>query len=128
MTDAVLDPAAEVERLKALMIKRSLFVMFRTIVDGTRLGPVMLDHYRWIIALEKRGVVFASGPLFKPDGAQGVGMTVFRVADFEEAQALAEGDPFVTSGAAEFSLERWQVNEGRMTISFDFSDQTYAFL
>jgi len=128
MTDTVIDPAAEVERLKALMLKRAFFVMSRTIVDRTRLGPVMLDHYRWIIGLEKQGVVFASGPLFKPDGSQGVGMTVFRVADFDEARTLAEGDPFVTSGAAGYALERWQINEGRVTIAIDFSDQTYAFV
>ena len=79
------DPMAEVERLKAAMIKRSFFVMFRRVVAPERLQPVLLDHYRWIIALEKQGSVFASGPLF------------------------------------------WQVNEGRLSVSVDFSDQTYRF-
>ncbi len=119
--------SSELETLKAAMLKRSFFVMFRTIIDRSRLGPVMLDHYRWIIGLEKQGLVFASGPLFKPDGSQGVGMTVFRVDSFEAADDLAKGDPFVTGGAAEFSIERWQINEGRVTVSIDYSDQTYRF-
>lgn len=121
------DPVAEVERLKALMIKRSFFAMFRTVVAPERLKPVMLDHYRWIIGLEKQGVVFASGPLFRKDGSQGVGMTVFRAADIGEAEALAVGDPFVTSGAVEFEIQRWQINEGRLTVAIDFSDQSYRF-
>jgi uncharacterized protein YciI len=121
------DPLAEVERLKALMIKRSFFAMFRTVVAPERLKTVMLDHYRWIIGLEKQGMVFASGPLFRKDGQQGVGMTVFRAASIDEAEALAAGDPFVTSGAAEFEIQRWQINEGRLTVAIDFSDQTYSF-
>ena len=99
--------------------------MFRRIVAPERLQAALLDHYRWIIDLEKQGAVFASGPLFAKDGKQGVGMTVFRAADIEAAEALAAGDPFCRCGAAEFEIERWQINEGRVTVSVDFSDQTY---
>lgn len=116
----------EVERLKALMLQRSYFVMFRTIVDRSRLGPVMLEHYRWIIGLEKEGKVFASGPLFGPMGEPGVGMTIFRAENQEHAEAMAAGDPFVISGAATFEIKRWQVNEGRISVSIDFSDQSYC--
>ena len=115
----------EIERLKARMIMRSFHVMFRTIVDPTKMPPAMLDHYRWIIDLEKRGLVFASGPLFAEEGMPGVGMTIFRVADRAAAEALAAADPFVAGGGATFEIKRWQINEGRVTIAIDFSDQTY---
>lgn len=121
------DPMTEVAALKARMIQRSFFVMHRKIVDPGKLKPVLLDHYRWIIDLEKQGLVFASGPLFAKDGGQGVGMTVFRVEDFDVAEALAASDPFCLAGAAQFAVERWQINEGRMTVAYDFSDQTYRF-
>jgi uncharacterized protein YciI len=101
--------------------------MFRTIVDPAKAKKVLLEHYRWIIGLEKEGVVFASGPLFADESAPGVGMTVFRVVDREAAAQLAFGDPFVTSGAATFEIKRWQINEGRISVSIDFSDQTYRF-
>lgn len=119
-----MDAMQEVERLKALMLKKVYFVMQRRIVAPDKLPPVLLDHYHWIIGLEKAGRVFASGPVSKRDGTTGVGMTIFRAADFDEADAMAASDPFVTSGAAEFTMERWQVNEGRVTLSFDLSDQT----
>jgi len=115
----------EIERLKSRMIMKSYYVMFRRVVDRTRLPPVMLAHYQWIIGLEKKGRVLASGPLFEAGDGPGVGMTVFRAASFEEATALAQGDPFCESGAATFEIKRWQLNEGRIQISVDLSDQTY---
>lgn len=117
------EQAAEVARLKALMASPTYYVMFREMRDPTRIGAVLLDHYRWIIALEKGGKVFASGPLTRQEGGPGVGMTIFRADGFAEAEALAAGDPFVTSGAVGFRVDRWQINEGRISLSFDLSDQ-----
>lgn len=114
---------AEIARLKERMAKQVYYVMFREVLDAPRLGAVLLDHYRWIIGLEQQGKVFASGPLTRREGGAGVGMTIFRADGFAEAEALAAGDPFVTSGAVSFRVDRWQVNEGRITLSFDLSDQ-----
>ncbi|MBI2724764.1 MAG: hypothetical protein HYX42_00800 [Polaromonas sp.] len=116
----------EIERLKSLMLKKSYYVMFRKVIDRSKLAAVLLDHYHWIIALEKKGLVFASGPLFEADGSQGVGMTVFRASSEEEASALAAGDPFCALGAMTFTIQRWQLNEGRIQIHLDISDQTYS--
>jgi uncharacterized protein YciI len=87
----------------------------------------MIEHFRWIIELEKQDKVFASGPLFDESAEKGVGMTVLRVDGWEEAKSIAATDPFITSGAMEFEVQRWLVNEGRVNISIDFSDQTYQF-
>lgn len=120
------ESASEVERLRAGMIQRSFFVMSRRIIAPERLQENMLDHFQWVIGLEKQGLVFASGPVFQKDGTPGVGMTVFRVSNFEAAEELAAGDPFCRSGAASFTIQRWQVNGGRLSVSIDFSDQTYT--
>jgi uncharacterized protein YciI len=117
----------EVKALKDRMLQKSYYAMFRTLLDPSMIGPVMLEHYQWMIALEKDNRVFASGPLFKNDGSQGVGMTVFRCDSFEDAERLAAEDPFVICGAVDYEVQRWQVNEGRVTVSVDFSDQTYNF-
>ena len=120
------DIPAEVKTLKDKMLQKQYFVMTRKMIDPGKLVPVLLDHYRWMIALEKQGKVFASGPMFEKDGQQGVGMTVFRVDSWEEAEQLAGADPFCEAGAVGFDIQRWQVNEGRVNISIDFSDQTYS--
>ena len=117
---------AEVQALKEKMLQRQYFVMTRKMLDPGKLPPVLLDHYQWIIDLEKQDKVFASGPMFGKDGQQGVGMTVFRVDSWEEAEQLAAADPFYKAGAVGFDIQRWQVNEGRVNVSIDFSDQTYS--
>lgn len=116
----------EVLALKEKMLQKQFFVMTREMLDPGKLSPVLLAHYRWIIDLEKQGKVFASGPMFEKDGQQGVGMTIFRVDSWEEAEQLAAADPFCEAGAVDFSIQRWQVNEGRVNVSIDFSDQTYT--
>lgn len=116
----------EIERLKSRMLKKSYYVMFRSIVDRGKLAGAALAHYHWIIALEKQGQVFASGPLFEADGSQGAGMTVFRADSADEASALAAGDPFCIAGGVDFVIRRWQLNEGRLEFHLDLSDQSYS--
>ncbi len=118
--------AAELSRLKSKMLMKSYFVMFRTILAAEKLQTVMLEHYRWIIGLEKDNRVLGSGPLFEREGGPGLGMTIFKARDFDEACALAASDPFYTSGAVSFRVCRWQINEGRVSATVDFSDGTFA--
>ena len=58
------DIPAEVKNLKDKMLQKQYFVMTRKMIDPGKLAPVLLDHYRWMIELEKQGKVFASGPMF----------------------------------------------------------------
>lgn len=118
------DDLAEVERLKERMLKMPFFLMTRTLLDPSKLVGAMLPHYRWMIELEKRGAVLLSGPLTGRDGAKGAGITVFRAASWDEAEAIASADPFVVAGAVSYELQIWQLNEGRITLSFDLSDQS----
>jgi uncharacterized protein YciI len=117
----------EIEQLRSRMLLKPYYVMLRDVVDRSKLGPAALAHFRWIIELEKQGKVFASGPLFMPDGTPDSGLTIFRTETADEAAELASGDPFFTSGAVTFQIRRWVLSEGRMQVHFDFSDQTYHF-
>lgn len=121
-----MNDAEKVKTLKDRMWKKQYYLMFRTVENPDRIPGVLLSHYEWMIAMEKEGHVFASGPIFDKGGEQGVGLTVFRAENWEQAEALAAGDPFVQSGAVTFEIKRWQVNEGRIKVSIDFSDQTFA--
>ena len=77
-----------------------------------------------MIGLEKRGLVFASGPL--SDGAgppSGAGLTIL-AANAQEARALAEADPFVTNGLRTFELKEWTIMEGSLGLKVHLSDQS----
>jgi hypothetical protein len=84
-----------------------------------------MAHLEYMIALEKRGLVFASGPLADGEGPpSGHGLTVLRAANAMEARALAEADPFFVNGLRTFELKQWTIMEGTLGLRVNLSDQS----
>src|SRR3974390_2006928 len=85
--------------LMSKMLRKKLYVLISTpVVPPDRLKPFLLAHLDYMIGLEKRGLIFASGPLSDGSGGppSGHGLTVLRAKDAAEARSRAEGEPFVT--------------------------------
>src|ERR1700759_5494713 len=118
--------AERVTELTRKMLRKKLFVLLTNpIVPPEFLQPFLSAHLEYMIGLEKRGHVFASGPL--ADGAgppTGAGLTVLRAKDLNEARALAEGDPFFVNGLRTFELKEWTVMEGTLGVRVNLSDQS----
>jgi uncharacterized protein len=91
-----------------------------------KLKPLLPAHFEYMIALEKRGVLFASGPFSDSRGGppNGAGLTILRAASAEEARALAEADPFVANGLRTFELKEWTVMEGSLGLKINLSDRS----
>ena len=115
-----------VAELTQRMLRKKLFVVLSTATGGPdQLKPHLAAHLDYMIALEKKGVVFASGPFTEADGSPGrYGMTILRAANAAEARRHAEADPFVVAGLRSFELREWTVMEGSLAIRVNFSDQT----
>jgi len=115
-----------VAELTRKMLRKKLYVVLsKQAVAPDKLQPFLSAHLEYMIGLEKRGHVFASGPL--ADGAgppTGAGLTVLRARDLNEARALAEGDPFFVNGLRSFELKEWTVMEGTLGVRVNLSDQT----
>jgi len=103
------------------MLRLKLFVIF-SYGKGLDLKPYLADHLSYMIALEREGKLFASGPF--GDGTRGDGMTIVLAADAEEARALALRDPFVINGIRTFKIECWTVMEGSLGVTLNFSDRS----
>ncbi|MEO0916531.1 MAG: YciI family protein, partial [Pseudomonadota bacterium] len=86
------------------------------------------DHLAYIQGLEKSGDLVMAGPLSDETGEemQGAGMLVLRATSMENARALAANDPMHTSGARSFTLRRWLVNEGNLSVSVGLSTGVVA--
>ena len=120
------------DRISALtqrMLKKKLYVVLSTPVDGA--GDKLLGHLPahldYMIANEKKGIVFASGPLSESDGSQqGRGLTVLRASSSDEARAIAEQDPFFIHGIRTFEIREWTVMEGSFGVTVNFSDQSMS--
>jgi uncharacterized protein len=108
------------------MLRKKLYVLIsKPVVPPEQLKPFLLAHLEYMIGLEKRGLVFASGPL--ADGAgppTGQGLTVLRANSAAEARALAEADPFFVNGLRTFELKEWTIMEGSLSLRVNLSDQS----
>src|SRR5271155_5217953 len=93
-----------VSELMRKLLRKKLYVLISTpVVPPEKLQPFLMAHLEYMIALEKRGVVFASCPLSAGDGPpRGNGVTVRRGADAKQARAIAEADPFFVNGLRAF--------------------------
>jgi uncharacterized protein YciI len=117
------------ERIAALtrkMLRRKFYVVLsKPSPTPEKLKAHLAAHLEYMIGLEKRGVLFASGPLADGEGPPtGAGLTILRAASAEEARALAEADPFVRNGLRSFELKEWTIMEGTLGLRVNLSDQS----
>src|ERR1700758_396984 len=123
----VMDLDQRIAELTGKMLRRKLYaVISQPSSAPEKLKPLLPAHLEYMIGLEKRGLLFASGPL--SDGGagppNGAGLTILRAANAQEARALAEADPFVTNGLRTFELKEWIVMEGSIGLKINLSDQS----
>ncbi len=113
------------EDLYATMLRQSLYVITTTPARAPGMQEVLPAHLEYQIGMERDGVLFGAGPLFNegekiPYG----GMIIVRAKDEAEARTLADADPFHIAGLRQYTLSRWMLNEGAMTFTVRYSDQT----
>ena len=115
-----------VEELLSIMMGLELYIVRNELLGAPKdLGAHLRDHLLFMIGLEKSGQLFASGPTFDAsDSMTGEGLTILRASSLEEAEDIANQDPFVRAGIRKAHVQKWRVNEGRMSLSFDLSDQS----
>ncbi len=115
-----------VAALTQKMLRRKLYaVISMASPTPEKLKALLPAHLEYMIALEKRGVLFASGPLADGEGPPtGAGLTVLRAKSAAEARAIAEADPFVANGLRRYELKEWTIMEGTLGLRVNLSDQS----
>jgi uncharacterized protein len=123
--------ASEQDRIRQLterMLRKRLYVVIsKGNATAAQIGSILPQHLEYMIGLEKRGVLFASGPLKSLEGEPvGDGLTVLRAADEDEARNIAAADPFVVNRLRTFEVREWTVMEGSVGVTVNFSDQSVS--
>jgi hypothetical protein len=121
--------ASAEERIRQLtqrMLRKKLYVVFsKGNATPEQIGALLPQHLEFMIGLEKKGVLFASGPLSASPGAPaGDGLTILRAASADEARAIAAADPFVVNKLRTFEVREWTLMEGSFGVKLNFSDQS----
>jgi uncharacterized protein len=121
-----MDLDQRIAELTSKMLRRKLYaVISHPSPAPQKLKPLLPAHLEYMIGLEKRGLLFASGPLSEGAGPpSGAGLTILRAASAAEARALAEADPFVAQGLRTFELKEWTIMEGSLGLKVNLSDQS----
>lgn len=113
------------EDLYAKMLRRNLYVITTTPARGPGMQEVLPAHLEYQINMEREGTLFGAGPLFQEGETVPYGGMIIVRADSEEAaRALADADPFHAAGLRQYTLTRWMLNEGAMTVTVRYSDQS----
>jgi uncharacterized protein YciI len=116
-----------VTELLAPMLKKTLFVAInRVAASANEIEPFVADHLVYMNALEADGRLWASGPFVQEGVRVGDGLTILSTTTIEEAQRAMEEEPLIKRGLRTFELKKWELREGRMTISLNASQSTYS--
>ena len=119
------DAPSDVHPSTKSFLGREMYLVITKPVRSPEIAERLADHLAHQVDLEKRGIMFAAGPLY-PRGSNipEAGMFILRANSFEEAEAIAKTDPLHAAGLRTFTLQKWRVNEGSITVTVNFSDQT----
>lgn len=113
------------ESLYARMLNRSLWVITTRPARGPGMQDVLPAHLDYQVAIEREGKLFGAGPIFEDGGdVPTAGMIIVRAETEAEAREIADADPFHANGLRQYQVHRWLLNEGAMTVTVRYSDQS----
>jgi uncharacterized protein YciI len=116
-----------IDDLRKKMLRKQLWViMTRRTAPLEQMQRHIKAHLEHQIRLEKQGIMYGAGPASVPGAAEAsFGLIIIRAKDEAEARRIADSDPMHAEGVRQYELYQWSMNEGRLSITLDFSDQTY---
>jgi uncharacterized protein YciI len=103
-----------------------LYVVESTLAKSPEEAQAILpQHLEYQKNMEKNGTLVLAGPLSDPSGEQmsGGGLIIYRATSIDEANAFANNDPMHKQGVRSFTLRRWLVNEGSISMTVGLSSQ-----
>jgi len=79
------------------------FVVFLPMQDEEKSATFRPDHLAYLEQKRNEGLVFATGRFVDGWG----GMVIYKVETLEQAQELANNDPYVVQGARKCEVREW---------------------
>jgi uncharacterized protein YciI len=119
------DVPSSVHPLTHKLLGKEMYLVVTRPVRSPEIEKRLQDHLDHQVELERKGIMFAAGPLYSR-GSQvpEAGMFVLRAGSFEEAEAICRTDPLHAAGLRTYTIQKWRVNEGSISLKVNFSDQT----
>jgi uncharacterized protein len=117
----------KVRALLAPMIKQPLWVVLNVRkASSSEMKPYVAEHLEYMNELEEQGSLWGSGPFIERGILVGDGLTIFNVANEEDVHKLMSNEPLVKRGMRSYSVRRWELREGRISIDLCLSQSRFA--
>ena len=93
------------------------------------LQATLPDHLAYQQEQEKAGTLAFAGPISDLTGEQlhGSGLIIYRAASMEDAKKLADADPMHATGTRTYTLRKWLINEGSLSLNVGLSTNRVGF-
>ncbi len=119
------DVPSSVDPAAMKFLGKEMYVCVTRPVRSPEIAKRLGEHLAHLIELEKKGILFAAGPLYPAGSATPeAGMFVIRARSFEEAEAIVRAEPLHRAGLRQYTLQKWRLNEGSYTVTINYSDQS----
>ena len=116
------------DELREMLKKKLWVIMSRAVKPPEEVARHTRPHLEHQIRLEKDGIMYGAGPATRPgEERPAFGLIIIRARDEAEARRIADSDPMHATGVREYKLYSWSLNEGRVGVTLNFSDQTFRF-
>ena len=89
---------------------------------------VLPQHLEYQREMEESGKLVLAGPLSDSTGEEmsGGGLIIYRATSMDAARGIADNDPMHKTGARTYTLRKWLVNEGSISLTVGLSTQKIA--
>ncbi|HYK72461.1 MAG TPA: YciI family protein [Pseudoneobacillus sp.] len=88
------------------MSENTMFVILLSMNPGRSFSEELIHkHVAFLRKLDDNGQLVLCGPFTNFDG----GMIVIRAESYDEADQIAQSDPFVSSGTESYEIRNWKI-------------------
>jgi len=113
------------DQLTSEMLRKELYVVTTKPARSAEIQKMLPQHLEYQVKLEREGKLFGAGPIWdEPDKTPVGGMIIIYAASFQQARDIADNDPLHKYGLRQYTIQKWMLNEGSLTVTLRFSDQT----
>lgn len=113
------------DQLTAAMLRKEFYMVTTTPARSPEIAKLLPEHLDYQVRLEREGKLFGAGPFYEEgDDVPSGGMIILRARSAAEARQIADADPFHKAGLRTYTLRKWMMNEGAMTLTIRYSDQS----
>ena len=105
-------------------LAHELYVVNTVVASSPELvKATLMEHLAYQQEMEVQGKLAFAGPVSDESGElmQGNGLIIYKASSLDEAREFAEKDPMHQSGARTYTLRRWLINEGSLSINVGLS-------